>query len=448
MKTSPGFTRGQTCPSWLALGAVVLLATPTWAATATIDRSALPAMAAQPLFHAAPLLLAEPDNTDTVHSDGSRFRSPRTNHIPTEFGGLHTRNLTPQMLDTARRQFAAHMRPSAATTGSDTLAPMATGSTVTTYTPAQIRAAYGLPALPVTGGSLTADQAAQMGAGQTIYIVDAYHDPNAAAELATFNQRFGLPACTTRTIPVNAALPLAAPSSSGCELAVVYNTANGAMTATAPAYDSGWATEITLDVQWAHATAPLARIVLIEAPDASLNSLLGAVMLANAMGPGVVSMSFGATEGSWTASVDSAFTAANMTYLAATGDNGAGVSWPSVSANVVAVGGTTLTYTGASTRYEVSWSGTGGGISAYTPTPRYQTSAVPGMGTLARRALAPAPCPAWVRRPAALSRMSPSTPTPPPANTWRPSPPGVPRPAGSASVAPACRPRSGRASLP
>jgi subtilase family serine protease len=52
-------------------------------------------------------------------------------------------------------------------------------------------------------------------------------------------------------------------------------------------------------VQWAHATAPLARIVLIEAADASLNSLLGAVKLANAMGPGVVSMSFGAAEGNW-----------------------------------------------------------------------------------------------------------------------------------------------------
>jgi subtilase family serine protease len=169
---------------------------------------------------------------------------------------------------------------------------------------------------------------------------------------------------------------------------MVYNTASSTMTSAAPAYDAGWATEISLDVQWAHATAPLARIILIEAPDASLNSLLGAIKLANSMGPGIVSMSFGATESNWTASVDSAFAGVNMTYLAATGDSGAAVSWPAVSPNVVAVGGTTLTYTGTGTRTEVSWSGTGGGTSLYTPTPSYQTNAVPGMGTLAHRTVA------------------------------------------------------------
>jgi subtilase family serine protease len=92
-----------------------------------------------------------------------------------------------------------------------------------------------------------------------------------------------------------------------------------------------WATEIALDVQWAHATAPLARIVLIEAPSASVNDLLGAINLANAMGPGVVSMSFGAPEGDWVVSIDSAFSAADMTYVAAAGDSGKGVSWPSSS---------------------------------------------------------------------------------------------------------------------
>jgi hypothetical protein len=77
-----------------------------------------------------------------------------------------------------------------------------------------------------------------------------------------------------------------------------------------------------------------------------------------------------------------------MTYLAATGDNGAGVSWPSVSPNVVAVGGTTLTYSGSGTRSEVSWSGTGGGTSAFSATPSYQNSAVPGMGNVAHRTVA------------------------------------------------------------
>lgn len=166
---------------------------------------------------------------------------------------------------------------------------------------------------------------------------------------------------------------------------MVYATASGTMTATAPAYNAGWATEIAMDVQWAHATAPLARIVLIEAPDTSINSLLGAIKLANSMGPGVVSMSFGTTEGSWTASVDSVFSTAKMTYLAAAGDSGTGVMWPAVSPNVVAVGGTSLTYSGTGARSEVSWSGSGGGTSAYTTVPAYQTSAVPGMGTVTKR---------------------------------------------------------------
>ncbi|MEI8155990.1 MAG: S53 family peptidase [Burkholderiales bacterium] len=160
------------------------------------------------------------------------------------------------------------------------------------------------------------------------------------------------------------------------------------MTSTSPAYNSGWATEAALDVQWAHATAPMARIVLIEAVDPTQNSLLGAIKLANSMGNGIVSMSFGASEGSWTTSVDSVFTGSNMTYLAATGDSGAAVNWPAVSPNVVAVGGTTLTYSGTGTRSEVSWSGTGGGTSTFTPTPSYQTSAVPGLAPSGRRSVA------------------------------------------------------------
>lgn len=269
--------------------------------------------------------------------------------------------------------------------GNQNLAPMGATTVAATYTPAQIRAAYGFPALPASMAGLSPAQAAQLGAGQTIYIVDAMHNPNAAAELAAFNSRFGLPACTTVAIPVTAALPLAAAPTTGCTFSVVYNTTSGALTSAAPAYDAGWATEISLDVQWAHATAPLARIILIEAASAGGNDLMGAIQLANRMGPGAVSMSFGGMEGSWTASVDSIFTGANMTYLAASGDNGASVSWPAVSPRVLAVGGTSLTYTGTGNRSEITWSGTGGGTSIYTPAPTYQTSSVPGMGSTAFR---------------------------------------------------------------
>lgn len=329
---------------------------------------------AQPSFHMAPLLLETPSDTQTaVH----------TQTVPNAFRRLNTRRLTVDSLRVvqANRSAATDSDTSSAT-------PLATSTTVVTYTPAQIRAAYGLPALPSSYANLTATQAAQLGAGQTIYIVDAMHNPNVAAELSAFNTKFGLPACATKTIATTATLPLATASSTGCELSIVYSTASGGMTATTPTYDSGWATEIALDVQWAHATAPLARIVLIESASASYSDLLGGVRLANNLGAGVVSMSFGGSETSSTSSVDSVFSGANMTYLAATGDSGAAVSWPSVSAKVLAVGGTTLSYSGAGARSEVVWSSTGGGVSSYVATPAYQSSAVPGMGSATRRTVA------------------------------------------------------------
>jgi hypothetical protein len=361
----------------------------TGATTFQMDLDALPAadaaLVVQPLFHAAPALLPEPVDDDIFSRDNSARRSPHRQRLGADMEGLSSRRLTLRAMKERRQSHSADVEALAA---QGDVAPLATGGVVSTYTPAQIRAAYGLPALPALGVTPTAAQAAQMGAGQTIYIVNAMHNPNTAAELAAFNQKFGLPTCTTKAIATNAVLPLAAASKTGCELSIVYSTVSNTMTSVAPAYDSGWATEIALDVQWAHATAPLARIIVIEAPDASVDALVGGIKLANAMGPGVVSMSFGATEGNWTASVDAAFTAPNMSYLAATGDSGAAVSWPSVSNNVVAVGGTSLNYSGTGARSEVSWSGTGGGTSAYTTKPVYQTSAVPGLGTVARRTVA------------------------------------------------------------
>lgn len=256
------------------------------------------------------------------------------------------------------------------------------------YTPAQIRDAYQLPALAASWSNLTAAQAAKYGAGQTIYIVDAMHDPNIVAELNAFNTAFGLPHCSVTYLTPTTALPLAnADASKGCEFVIAYSRAN-AITSTPPTYDSGWAVETALDVQWAHATAPLARIVLIEAPSPTVNDLLGAINLANAMGPGVVSMSFGTNEGSWMSAVDASFNAANMTYLAATGDSGKGVSWPSASSQVLAVGGTSLSGYTSTSRSEVAWSSTGGGISQYITVPSYQTLAVPGLGKQTNRNVA------------------------------------------------------------
>jgi subtilase family serine protease len=369
--TDAGSTTTQAAP--LATASTIL----------QLDDGSLPAADAQqyalPQYHMAPVLLEAPADASATSADAA----VHTQEVPSQFRRLNTRRLTIDALRTVQAS-----RSLAADTENSTAAPMAGTSTVVTYTPAQIRAAYGLPTLPSSFTGLSATQAAQLGAGQTIYIVDAQHNPNVAAELAAFNSKFGLPTCTTKTIATSASLPLATASSSACELSIVYSTASGGMTSTAPAYDAGWATEIALDVQWAHATAPLARIVLIEAASASYDNLLGGVRLANNLGPGIVSMSFGGSETSGLSSADSVFSGAKMSYLASTGDSGAGVAWPSVSSKVLAVGGTTLSYSGAGARSEVVWSGTGGGVSGYIATPSYQSTAVPGMGTALRRTVA------------------------------------------------------------
>lgn len=351
---------------------------------AVLDEAVATAVA-QPQFHLAPMFVEPPDSQGMPQYGVAAQSAPLPQALPAQTRFLSTRRLTPDQLLAAQNGLLPPAPPAQA--GSPP-SPLAAGALVTTYTPAQVRAAYGFTALPSSTGALSAAQAAQLGAGQTIYIVNAYHNPNVVTELASFNQRFGLPGCTSKILPASTALPLPAASYTGCELVVAYTNTAGTLTATAPAYDAGWATEIALDVQWAHAIAPYARIVLIEAPDASTNSLLRAVQLANTMGPGVLSMSFGAAEGSWVSSVDSAFSSSQMTYLAATGDWGAGVMWPSVSSKVIGVGGTTLTYSGSGSRSEVAWSGTGGGTSAYVATPSYQQSGVPGVGSLARRTVA------------------------------------------------------------
>src|SRR5262249_12633167 len=126
-----------------------------------------------------------------------------------------------------------------------------------------------------------------------------------------------------------------------------------------PATDSGWALESSLDVEWAHASAPGANIVLVEARSASVSDLTTAVQTASRLGS-VVSMSWGGSEWAGETQYDSLsyFGKANVTFVAASGDDGgaAGAEWPSVSPNVVGVGGTTLS---VSTGTETAWSASG-----------------------------------------------------------------------------------------
>ncbi|QBR03121.1 S53 family peptidase [Paraburkholderia pallida] len=337
-----------------------------------VSPEVMAAMAATPAYVQIAQPLSEPSDVDTVSPAESAQLPPAVQYLRAGVGvirGTPTDPAIPEPANLASAQAAA-----------------AAAAAVVTYTPAQIRAAYKLPALPASWSNLTAAQQAQYGAGQTIYIVDAYSEPNVIPELAAFNQKFGLPACTTKVIAPTASLPLPAASKSGCEISVVNATAAGGMTSTVPPYDARWATEIALDVQWAHATAPLARIILIQGQD-NAAGIYGAINLANVMGPGIVSMSFTSTEYATSSSWDSMFSNLTMSYVAATGDAGAEVNWPAVSQYVLGVGGTSLSLNG-STRSETVWSGTGGGISQYVATPSYQTSAVPGLGTVAHRSVA------------------------------------------------------------
>jgi subtilase family serine protease len=213
------------------------------------------------------------------------------------------------------------------------------------YSPAQIKHAYGFNILPCATANTC-------GAGQTIAIIDAYDDPNAAADLATFSNTFGLPPCTV---------------ANGC-FSQVY--ASGFR----PSFNSGWALEISLDVQWAHAVAPQAKIMLVEARNSYLSSLLAAVDYATSHGAKQVSMSWGASEFSGETSYDYHFNKAGVTFFASAGDGGSAVLYPAVSRYVTGVGGTSLYLDSlGNVKGETAWSGSGGGKSSYEFEPSYQT---------------------------------------------------------------------------
>jgi len=213
------------------------------------------------------------------------------------------------------------------------------GPPTTAYLPRQIRHAYGF------------DRIANQGAGQIIGIVDAYDDPNVQADLNKFDAQFGLTPCT---------------SSNGC-FREVFSGFNR------PAPNSNWAVEISLDVQWAHAIAPKATVLLIETPSNSLSSLLAGVDVAVRNGASVVSMSWTVGEFSGENNFDNHFVSNGVTFLAASGDNGTGVAYPAASPDVIGVGGTSLLLD-ASGNYqtEVAWGGSGGGLSRIEREPLFQ----------------------------------------------------------------------------
>jgi subtilase family serine protease len=274
--------------------------------------------------------------------------------------------------------------------GATTIAPLlgsvtaaaATASASSPFTPANVRSAYGVDRIsfgssivvspPTLGFRASAIQRAIAGdgAGQTIAIIDSLDDPNILADANYFSSTYGLP--QFNSIP------------GGPTLQVLNE--DGGTTLPTPAVrlavGSDWTLEESLDVQWAHAIAPRANIIVFEASGANPDDLIAhAVNTArNWPGVSVISMSWGGAEFAGETSYDSYFTTPTghqgVTFVASTGDAGSPGEYPAASPNVVAVGGTTLTLASSSGGYggESGWAGSGGGQSPFEYEPAYQHS--------------------------------------------------------------------------
>ncbi|MGZ4357850.1 MAG: S53 family peptidase, partial [Gaiellaceae bacterium] len=191
------------------------------------------------------------------------------------------------------------------------------------------------------------------GLGQTIAIVDAYDDPTAESDLAMFSGQFGLPPCTT---------------ANGC-----FTKVNQTGGTSYPRKDAGWALEISLDIQWAHAIAPGATILLVEASSNSFANLLAAEDYARGNAQ-YVSNSWGGSEFSGESSYDSHFAQSGVSFFVSSGDSGLPAQYPSASPNVISVGGTTLNFSSGTFTTETGWSGSGGGCSVYETATSAQSS--------------------------------------------------------------------------
>ncbi|MER5521147.1 S53 family peptidase [Streptomyces sp. NPDC002763] len=226
----------------------------------------------------------------------------------------------------------------------------ADAATPSGYSPTNLRAAYGLTSAAASNGS-----------GETIAIVDAYNDPNAETDLATYRSYYGLSACTT---------------ANGCFKKV----SQTGSTTSLPSSDAGWSEEISLDLDMASAICPNCKILLVEATSATMANLGTAVNEAVTLGAKFVSNSYGGSESSSDTSYDSSyFNHTGVAITVSAGDSGYGAEYPAASKYVTSVGGTKLA-TSSTTRgwTETVWKtssteGTGSGCSAYDAKPTWQT---------------------------------------------------------------------------
>ena len=229
------------------------------------------------------------------------------------------------------------------------------------YGPADLRAAYGLPA---SGGS-----------GQVIALVDAYDDPTAEADLATYRSTYGLPACST---------------ANGCFSKVNQDGVPGGY----PPSDEGWAVEISLDLDMVSAACPQCHILLVEANSAAVSDLAAAEDTAAGLGANVISNSYGLPEYNGMQQYYADYSHPGQVVVASSGDFGfTTAQFPAVAPGVLAAGGTSLTPARTARGWaETAWGhgaqsgalgGSGSGCSAYVAKPAWQHDKYCHMRTIA-----------------------------------------------------------------
>ncbi|HTU80447.1 MAG TPA: IPT/TIG domain-containing protein [Solirubrobacteraceae bacterium] len=225
-------------------------------------------------------------------------------------------------------------------------APLAGG-----LTPQNLHAAYSLPTETLAAGT------------QTIALVDAFNDPSAEADLGVFDAQFGLPACTT---------------ADGC----FRKLDEQGKTSPLPRTSGEWATEMSLDLQMAHAICQNCHLLLVEADSESIEDLGAAVDAAVKAGATEVSNSYEGIEEPGDGASIAPWEHAGVVITASSGDCGyldrncwepGAPNFPSDSPDVIAVGGTALTDTDGSWSSSV-WEGGGSGCSEVFAAPLWQTS--------------------------------------------------------------------------
>jgi subtilase family serine protease len=234
-------------------------------------------------------------------------------------------------------------------------APLATTSYQFGYTPQNLANAYKWA--DPTGSSWSWN-------GQTVAIVDAYDNPNAASDLSAYRSQFGLPACTT---------------SNGC-----FTKVNQRGATTAPAGNTGWGQEIDLDIEMVSAVCPNCKILLVESDSNSFADLGAAANEAYTLGANAISNSYGGSEFFGETSYGGSYNHPGVAVTASSGDGGYGVEVPAAYNTVVAVGGTSLRTASTSRGWsETAWSGAGSGCSALISKPSWQKDSGCGSRTVA-----------------------------------------------------------------